>query len=335
MVRKAHRRERDHTIDIGKFTALTQKTVSKQDRAIASFMDWVLSSGANLSVGQLCSAPVVLSQLLAQYGRYLYRTNQPQYIFSFLITGFQHVDPSLRHQLPHAWSVAKQWAFLEPTSHRAPIPPALFHAIFVVAYLLKWFRFCVILALGYFGPARIGECLQSNREHVILPSDLLFEPYDRVMVHIHNPKSALRGGARHQHFTVVGEWLVRFISRHLAPLAPQARLWDGSPHTFRRRWDAVLIMLAIPPSAGFLPGGLRGGGAVHAYFQGVPISDILWKMRLRGQNSLEHYLQEVAAMRSLQHLPPTARERIRAFARLFPIVQALECSAPLEGVPKP
>ena len=262
--------------------------------------------------------------MLASYGNFLYKTGAPQYRFRYLLTGLQRLDPSLRFKLSHAWKLADNWQTLEPTQHREPLPPVLFKAMFAVAYFLKWFDFCGVMMLSYFGPARVGECLRALRSHLILPKDVLYEPNDRVLVYVVNPKSSLRGGARHQHFTVRGSFQVSFLNRVFGHLDQNDALWPGSPSAFRKCWDEILKRLYIGAEVGYLPGGLRGGGAVHAYFSNQPIPDILWAMRLRGQKSLEHYLQEVSAVQSLQKLSEQSKSAVEMLARLFHLIESLQ-----------
>lgn len=54
-------------------------------------------------------------------------------------------------------------------------------------------------------------------------------------------------------------------------------------------------VLGVPPSLRVMPGGLRGGGAVHAYRHGAAISELMWKMRVRHQGTLEAYEGTAAA----------------------------------------
>ncbi|CAE7267590.1 unnamed protein product [Symbiodinium microadriaticum] len=68
--------------------------------------------------------------------------------------------------------------------------------------------------------------------------------------------------------------------------------------TKRRRWDFLLEALGLDRCE-LTPGGLRGGGAVWAYHHGTAIADIQWRMRLKHQHTLVHYLQEVAALNAL------------------------------------
>ena len=87
-----------------------------------------------------------------------------------------------------------------------------------------------------------------------------------------------------------------------------------SAGAYRTRWDRVLQVLQVPKSAGLTPGSLRGGGAVAAYRRGVPITELLWQMRLKHAVTLEHYLQEVAAVSVAAELPERTRTLVRVAA---------------------
>ena len=68
------------------------------------------------------------------------------------------------------------------------------------------------------------------------------------------------------------------------------------------------------------PGSLRGGGAVHLYHQGVPIADLLWRLRLKQVTTLENYLQETAASTStvFSSLPEAAKANVRSCSQMLP-----------------
>ena len=53
---------------------------------------------------------------------------------------------------------------------------------------------------------------------------------------------------------------------------------------------------------------------VYLYQQQTPVQDLLWRMRLRSANTLESYLQEVAAVSVLPSLTASTRARIEASA---------------------
>ena len=93
-----------------------------------------------------------------------------------------------------------------------------------------------------------------------------------------------------QHVTVVGPLAIALIEFALEPLPKTAQLFAGSAGSCRRRWDRLLQELGIPKMLKLTPGSLRGGGAVTAHQQGLPIADLQWAMRLRHQVTLAHRL---------------------------------------------
>lgn len=83
-----------------------------------------------------------------------------------------------------------------------------------------------------------------------------------------------------------------------------------------------MAALLIPATAQLTPGGLRGGGCVTSFRKGVGIPLLLWRMRLRQQQTLENYLQEAVAESVLPGLPLPTRERIARLSSLFEVVLA-------------
>ena len=72
----------------------------------------------------------------------------------------------------------------------------------------------------------------------------------------------------------------------------------------------------MPRELSLTPGGLRGGGAVQRYRAGVSPVDLQWTMRLKNFGTLEHYLQELAAVTALTEVSPSGRSRIHTAATL-------------------
>ena len=52
------------------------------------------------------------------------------------------------------------------------------------------------------------------------------------------------------------------------------------------------------------------------------ISLLMWQMRVKDQNTLGHYLQEVTTLTSLTELPSATREKIRVASALYEIMLA-------------
>ena len=83
-------------------------------------------------------------------------------------------------------------------------------------------------------------------------------------------------------------------------------------------------MTEVPSDLAITPGGLRGGAA---YRQGIPITELLWKMRLL-QLSTESYLQECAAQTVLSRIPAHSLQRVRAAAKYFDLLFSPELPRP-------
>ena len=75
--------------------------------------------------------------------------------------------------------------------------------------------------------------------------------------------------------------------------------------------------LGISAKERFTPGCLRAGGTVYLYLSDVPIADLLWRLRLQRATTLEHYLQETAAVSSLLNLTDVTRNRIHCLPGCF------------------
>ena len=129
-------------------------------------------------------------------------------------------------------------------------------------------------------------------------------------------KTSSRGRPRIQHLRIDHEIAVKLIQLATRALAAEDKLFPFGPAAYRSRWDKLMDVLGLHGNA-LLPGGLRGGGAVWAYHHALPVSDIQWRMRLKSQSTLEHYLQEVAALNSLLEAGPDSRARLKQVASLF------------------
>ena len=58
------------------------------------------------------------------------------------------------------------------------------------------------------------------------------------------------------------------------------------------------------------------------YHRGLPVSDIHWRLRLKHMATLEHYLQEVAALTALNEATEDAKSYIRAALQILPFLVA-------------
>ena len=125
------------------------------------------------------------------------------------------------------------------------------------------------------------------------------------------------GGGRVEFSKIENEEVVPTLQSIFGDLSEFLPLFPLSAAAFRTRWEKLLNCLEIPAGLRPTPSSLRGGGAILAYKRGEPIHNILWRMRLISQNTLESYLQELAAETFLVRLPERTKVRIRFAASFY------------------
>jgi hypothetical protein len=65
---------------------------------------------------------------------------------------------------------------------------------------------------------------------------------------------------------------------------------------------------------------MRAGGAVKMYRTDEDISKLMWKMRLKNVETLQHYLQEVGAESAFLQLPDRSKTAVVAASALFEVL---------------
>ncbi|CAE7806062.1 fpr1A [Symbiodinium sp. CCMP2592] len=248
------------------------------------FVAWLregLSEGAVLGIFR---CPPLLALMLRDYGDVLYQTGFPLGAATRLPP---HTSARSCHA-SHGWNGLQTWA-------------------------------ATTLAMFYF-ICRPGEVLRGLRRDLLTPDDILEADHSWLYLRIRGPKTKRRG-AKIQHVK-----LDDYIAMEIALLAweglPKGRpLYPGSPSAYRRRWDVLLRALAIPAAAGLTPASVRAGGAITAFQRGLAVPDLMWRMRLKSQVTLEHYLQEMAGFSVLPSLSNEARRKVKVAGCLFKAVE--------------
>eukprot|EP00438_Fugacium_kawagutii_P022650 Skav224874 [mRNA] locus=scaffold1112:121111:123981:+ [translate_table: standard] len=295
------------------------KTRVLQDKIWSNFKSWLRHSMSSGAVRSAMSHPVLLVFLAKEYGNFLYATGKSLYIFRHLLVFLQQNFITAKPFMGVCWAMVTRWERVEPTVHRVPLPFALFKTMLAVSLGWGWPKFAGILVLAFYGIARPGEPLSALRSQLVLPRDMLDEKLVAYL-QVLKPKTRHRGRGLIQHLSVHEAAYVVFLDRVFGDLPSDSRLYRCTPGSFRRRWDAVLKALMVPPHAGLTPGGIRGGGCVHAFQSGLDLARLLWKMRIKHLETLEHYLQEVVASTVVGELPAAARSRISAAAAVLPFL---------------
>ncbi|CAE7241416.1 unnamed protein product [Symbiodinium sp. CCMP2592] len=272
------------------------------DRAWSSFLVWLSSSVSFLPSEVFSRSPALLAMALRAYGNWLYKTGGTLHELRHTILAAQRAYLNLKPYANVVWELVSRWEHLEPPAHRVPIPLPILQALVALSWFSGNQAFAAITLLAYYGMGRIGEVLATTRSDLLLPADDFWGQCDHAYIRLGSSKTSTRGRGRVQHLKVDDLQAVACISRAFSALPKAARLFPLTPSAYRYRWNKFLGLLAVDPQLRLTPGGLRGGGAVWAYRNGMPIADIQWRMRLKHQATLEYYLQEVGAITALASL---------------------------------
>ena len=303
------------------------KTVKLEEKLWGGFLEWIREDCEAESAELLSRSSATVAPLLELYGDFLFRSGATLSAFRHLVAFALRKLPDFKVHSKICWEFVSKWEALEPLVHRPPFPWPVCKAMAALALAWKWIRFALVLLIAFHGILRIGEVLRATRGDLVLPSDLLSDKTDRMYLRVREPKSKRRGGGKGQRATVQDSDLVSACDKAFGSLPSESSLFPVSSHTFRRRWDEVLKVLGVPADLGLTPvtpGCIRGGAAVHAYQSGVPVHDLLWRMRIQRLATLQHYLQEMAAESVLGKIPSTARYSIKTSASmLIPLLKSI------------
>ncbi len=281
------------------------------------FTRWVIDSYGHPMLDSLWLSPPLMGYMVSAYGRFAFEAGRALFNFRHLVVYIQRTFAGMRGNLGPAWELLNRWEELEPVEHRRPVPKAMLDAMVSLAILWSWWRVACVLLIAYHGCCRPGEVLQATRVHLVFPTDV-GQSSGPIFFRIQKPKPGRRGLGRVQHTKILSDAVVKFLAAFLGDLKPQMHIYDGSAGAFRTRWNRLLSGLHVPLSCGLTPGGLRAGGTVELYRQGCPITDILWTLRLKNLETLQHYLQEVSTQITMVDLPLRAKQSIFSFAELLP-----------------
>eukprot|EP00438_Fugacium_kawagutii_P003517 Skav224779 [mRNA] locus=scaffold4598:69178:73705:- [translate_table: standard] len=281
------------------------------------FLNWLDASLNEETIMSLWRVPSLMGSMLAAYGRYWYGEGGALYAFRHLVVYMQRMYPGLKGGLQEAWTIISKWEEIEPVVHRKPVPLAVIKAFVVTAIHWRWYRFAAVILMTFYGCARPGEVLNGLRSNLVLPSDIGERTGVKCFIRICKPKPGRRGLGRTQHAVVNDADVTAFLERIYKGCKGSEPLYPGSAAAFRSRWDTMLRQFNIPTRLGLTPGSLRAGGTVHLYKQGVPILDILWALRLKNLETLQHYLQEISTDVTMIDMHYSSRQLILNMSTLF------------------
>eukprot|EP00438_Fugacium_kawagutii_P027072 Skav214863 [mRNA] locus=scaffold16:542655:545267:+ [translate_table: standard] len=301
--------------DIG---LVEERTQFLQLQVWRDFGQWALQRISRAAWESALLFPMLLSVLLKEYGNHLYAAGKSLYVYRHLAVYVQQNVLGVRPYMGVVWDMVSRWEIAEPTEHAAPLPGPIFKAMLSLALQWRWYRFAGVLGLAFYGICRPGEVILAERKSLVLPSDMMHDSPRVAYLRIEKPKARRRGKGTVQHASIHEVDFIQFAEVVFGGLNGQVRLFPASSNSFRRRWDKLLEALKISSSMRLTPGGLRGGGAIHAFQEGADISRLMWRMRLKSLSTLESYLQEVVANTIMSDLTEEARFSVKAAATLAP-----------------
>lgn len=296
------------------------RTVQLQGKVWGDFVDWVKSELSEPAVHSALTQPLLIIALAKEYGNVLYSRGTALYVYRHFVVSLQKQVLPARPYISELWDMVSRWEAMEPTTHRTPLPAAIFRAMMNVALSWRWFRFAATLGIAFFGIGRPGEAITARRRNLILPSDMMAEERRVAYLQVNEPKARRRGKGKLQHMSLYDSDFIDFLERFAVHLDADNTIFHSSSSAFRRRWDRILLTIGVAPHIKLTPGGVRGGGCIHAFESGDSLMSLLWRMRLKHLQTLESYLQEVTAATVLPDLPPETRRNIRILSDVFPFV---------------
>lgn len=251
-----------------------------------------------------------MSTALMGFGKHLFYTGAPKYVFAETINAVIDRYPHYRGLVASAWNTLRKWEEAEPTERAMVMPSSIFQAAVALALLWRWNKFACALLLGFHGLLRPSEILPLQRCHLVLPRDVLSEdPVNYVQIlHSKTSRFMLR-----QHARISDALSVRFLDAVFGALPKEAPLFGASQGSFRTRWNRLFGELGVPTSEksrGVTPKSLRGSGASWLFHYTEDVNKILWRGRWRSRRTLEHYLQDVMGQVLLTDLCQDRRDLV-------------------------
>lgn len=247
---------------------------------------------------------------LIGYGKYLFYSGHPKYIYAETINAAIDHFPGYRGLIGAAWQTLKKWEEAEPVERSMVMPASVLQAGVSLATLWEWYRFAAALLLGFHGLLRPNEFLALKRSDLVLPRYVLSDEnicYVRIL-HSKTSRFVLR-----QHARVSDELSVLYLDAFFGPLPQDAVLFGATAGVFRSRWNKLFGALHIPTAEklnGITPKSLRGSGASWLFHLTEDVERTLWRGRWQSKRALEHYLQDVMGQTLLANLLQDQRDQV-------------------------
>jgi hypothetical protein len=214
----------------------------------------------------------------------------------------------VRSQLQPSWRLIRSWYLREPIEMRNPASRDQTQAIISTGLVWGWWRFSLLVYLGFRCLLRPGEMLALRWAHIQIVKDL-----GVAVLTIMMPKTR-KSAARRQSVVIDDGFLISILIYLKSRCLPGSLVGDMSYNQFYRRLEAVCGVLGLK---GILsPSAFRAGGATIFWL----VTRDFHGLRLRGRwmapRSLEHYIQECSSFLIEDRISAHHQERIRSLSKL-------------------
>jgi len=317
---------RDPTSDLRVLARGTARTVQRRALYLERFEAWLAERGA-ARLGVLVQGGAV-DETLADYGQWLWRTNDAQTVFVETVNAVVKEFPAVHGHVRRSWGVVSAWQAAEPGRNRAPVPPTLVRALVGLFTLWSWSEMAALVMLAFEGALRPGDVLGLERRDLRFADESGGLEGDALYVVLRHSKTATTRGARWQHVRIdcavtvsLLRWTFGTCMSHTALFTCAGGAVNRSRH-FAELFGAGLRALGAPTGEtdGFVPSGLRAGGITALYQRTQSLELTRWRGRWDATRSMEHYIQELPMADAFNRMSAQTRADVGRVSALLPSI---------------
>ncbi|CAE7264968.1 Tnni3k [Symbiodinium natans] len=218
---------------------VTEPTAQLRARLWQAFMEWVEMEepGTPPFLELIRADPIRVAMMVEEYGRVLYEQGSSRKNYAETLNALVQKHAYVKHFLTGPWRLLTTWESLWPGKVHPPCPLPLLQAMVTTAVAWEWFRFALLLLIGFYALLRPCELISLTVKDFILSSD---SGCDSVMfIKLRMVKSRTRG-AKMQSVRLDVPYVVAFTKKCFKVMARDEKIWCYSTR-------ATLANLITPP----------------------------------------------------------------------------------------
>jgi integrase len=280
-------------------------TRKRYTRAVQMFREWCATRGLRIT------SFVLLDRVLSWYLEWGFQSKMLSFAdANYVTSGITFFYPRARAEMVESQRCRSSWAKVD-AAHRRRKPPMSWNVTVLVA--LAMLRVgeraaAVATLLAFDAYLRLGEFTGMKEGHVFLPHGVVQANGARAFVALLATKTGPNQSVLLERDEVVAILRVWMTVRTRWVRGPS--LFGLSPARYRLVFGKALDFLGIV-HVGFVPHGLRHGGATSDYLSGWPLEDVLMRGRWRSMDTARWYINQGRAMMLLADLPPSIDRRAK------------------------